>query len=84
MKLEIISPESLLFSGEVDLVTLPSVSGSFTILPKHAPILSALGKGKLIWQEKNKERTEWVIEGGFVEMKNDVISVCIDGIATKE
>ncbi len=82
MKLEVISPEATLFSGEVELVTLPGISGSFTILPAHAPIISALEKGKLIWQEKGREKEEWLIEGGFVEMKNNIVSVCIEGIVT--
>ncbi len=82
MKLEVISPENILFSGEVVLVTLPGISGSFTVLSGHAPIISSLKKGKLIWQEANCEKTEWMIKGGFIEMKNNIVSVCIDGIVT--
>ncbi len=81
MKLEIISPEEILFSGEVVLVTLPGVSGGFSILPGHAPIISALEQGKLLYREPNNEDVELKIAGGFVEMKNNVVTVCIDGLA---
>lgn len=80
MKLEVISPESTLFTGEVELVTLPSILGSFTVLPKHAPVVSVLQRGFVVWKEPGKDKVEWEIEGGFVELKNDLISVCIDGL----
>ena len=78
MKLEVISPEKIIFSGNVELVTLPGAAGSFTILPNHAPIISSLVKGTLIYRENGKNDTCMEIDGGFIEMKNNVISVCID------
>lgn len=45
MTLEIVSPESSLFSGQVTSVTLPGVDGSFQILNHHAPIVSILKAG---------------------------------------
>jgi len=47
MQLEIITPEEKVYSGEVDMVTLPGVDGSFQILNNHAPIISALGTGEI-------------------------------------
>ena len=46
MKIEIITPEKRLFEGEADLVQLPGIDGLFEILNNHAPMISALGKGK--------------------------------------
>lgn len=77
MKLDIISPEKTVYSGNAELVTLPGVSGLFTILDKHAPIISVLTKGKLLYREEGKD-TELNIEGGFVESKNNAITVCIE------
>ncbi|MDR1763237.1 MAG: ATP synthase F1 subunit epsilon [Dysgonamonadaceae bacterium] len=77
MKLEIISPEKTLYSGEAELVTLPGASGSFTILKDHAPIISVLTKGKLLYRNAGGD-TELLIDGGFVEMKNNTIEVCVD------
>ena len=77
MKLEIISPEKILFSGEIELVTLPGSLGSFTILPGHAAIISSLEKGKLTYRTEGKN-TEMDINGGFAEGKQDQITVCIE------
>jgi F-type H+-transporting ATPase subunit epsilon len=45
MQLEIITPESKVFSGEVEAVQLPGLDGLFQVLKGHAPIISALTKG---------------------------------------
>ncbi len=45
MQLEIITPESKIFSGEVEAVQLPGLDGLFQVLNGHAPIISALKKG---------------------------------------
>ena len=46
LQLNIISPECLLFTGEVENVCLPGTAGAFSILPHHAPIVSSLGPGR--------------------------------------
>ena len=79
MKLNIISPEKILFSGEVNSVTLPGVMGSFTILDSHAPIISSLQKGILSYCcDEDGDEVELPIEGGFVEGKQNEVNVCID------
>lgn len=77
MKLEIISPEKALFSGDVESVTLPGIAGKFTILPGHAPIISILKEGILVYQV-DKQKVELPVKGGFVEMKGDTVNVCVD------
>lgn len=77
MKLEIISPEKIVYSGNAELITLPGLKGSFTILDKHAPIISGLNKGTLLYRNEGKEES-LTVSGGFVEAKNDVVTVCID------
>jgi F-type H+-transporting ATPase subunit epsilon len=77
MNLEIISPEKILFSGVADSVTLPGMSGSFMILNRHAPIISALEKGAVSYHAGGKDE-EIAVNGGFVEAKNDNVSVCIE------
>lgn len=47
MQLEIITPESKVFSGEVDAVQFPGLDGSFQVLSNHAAIISALSKGEV-------------------------------------
>jgi F-type H+-transporting ATPase subunit epsilon len=53
MKLEIITPEQVYFSGEVASVTLPGKNGSFTVWENHAPIISSLGAGKISYKTDN-------------------------------
>ncbi|MDR2620956.1 MAG: ATP synthase F1 subunit epsilon [Dysgonamonadaceae bacterium] len=77
MKLEIVSPEKIVYTGNAESVTLPGLSGSFTILNRHAPIISALDKGKLVYSVEGNE-TELTINGGFVEAKKNIVSVCVE------
>jgi F-type H+-transporting ATPase subunit epsilon len=78
MTLEILTPEKKLFSGEASSVSLPGVDGSFQILNRHAPIISALGKGIVKYKTGNETKT-LTISGGFVEnLKNKVI-VLVEG-----
>lgn len=79
MQLDILTPEKKIFSGEVYGVQLPGTEGSFEILNNHAPIIAALGKGKMkVLIDKNTtERYE--IAGGFVEVLKNKASVLIEG-----
>ena len=45
MQLDILTPEKKIFTGEVDVVRLPGVDGTFSLMHNHAPIISALAKG---------------------------------------
>ncbi len=76
--LSIVSPEKRLFEGEVQSVTLPGVMGSFTILPQHAPIVSALAGGQLTYVAVGGGEQTLEINGGFVEMSGEKVSVCAD------
>ncbi|MDL2290108.1 ATP synthase F1 subunit epsilon [Paludibacteraceae bacterium OttesenSCG-928-F17] len=78
MTLEIISPEKILYSGEVEAVMLPGINGLFTILNNHAPIISALTAGKLRYRTIDQEVVYLEIKGGFVEMDNNHITVAVE------
>ncbi len=78
LQLTIVSPEKKLFEGEVKQVTLPGVMGSFTILPQHAPIVSSLTRGKLSYVTTEGTAQEQEIKGGFIEMNDNNVSVCIN------
>ena len=84
MNLEILTPEKKLYSGNVYGVQLPGISGSFEVLDKHAPIVSALGKGNLkILKDKNSFEN-YIIQGGFVEVLNNKATVLVEGAALVE
>jgi F-type H+-transporting ATPase subunit epsilon len=79
MTLEILTPEKKVYSGDVYGVQLPGVDGKFEVLDKHAPLVSALGKGimKIL---KSKTSTEnYTITGGFVEVLNNKATVLVEG-----
>lgn len=79
MNLEILTPERKIFSGDVYGVQLPGISGSFEVLDKHAPLVSALGKGQLkILRDKNSA-TLYTIQGGFIEVLNNKATVLVEG-----
>lgn len=77
LHLTIVSPEKELFNGEVERVTLPGTMGSFSILPQHAPIVSSLGPGTLVYVTGGEEHA-LDIQSGFVEMSNGKVAVCIE------
>lgn len=76
MKLEIVSPDGMLFEGEVEQISFPGVAGSFDILPHHAPLIAALREGTIRYE--GKQKGEQAVKSGFVEVNNDFISVCIE------
>ena len=78
MYLEIISPEKLIFSGEIMIVKLPGMLGSFEIMENHAPIISTLNKGKIKVKETNGTITYFDINGGLVEGSDNKISVLVE------
>jgi F-type H+-transporting ATPase subunit epsilon len=77
MNLEIISPEKIIYNGKVDSVTLPGAIGLFTVLDRHAPIISVLKKGTLSYKIGDNEKT-MEINSGFAEVRQNVVSVCIE------
>jgi F-type H+-transporting ATPase subunit epsilon len=78
VKLEILTPEKLLFEGKINSLNVPGSKGSFTVLRNHAPIISTLEKGKIkIVTELNK--TEFIeILGGIIEVKKNSIILLAD------
>ena len=81
MELEILTPSGKLFSGNVYGVQLPGIGGSFEILEKHAPLVSALGKGsiKVLNDKSGNNSTSYVISGGFIEVLNNKCVVLVEG-----
>ncbi len=74
MKIEIITPDKTIFEGEVDLVQMPGIDGSFEILNNHAPLISVLKKGKIKVTDKKKITKFFEVNGGVIEvLKNKVI-----------
>tara|TARA_B110000261_G_C12759691_1_gene227974 strand:- start:107 stop:352 length:246 start_codon:yes stop_codon:yes gene_type:complete len=79
MVLEIVTPDSKVFEGEITSITLPGIEGSFQILNNHAPVVSALGIGNLVVVTGN-ETIEFNLNGGVVEMNNNKVIVLAEAI----
>lgn len=83
MNLEILTPERKLFSGEVYGVQMPGISGSFEVLEKHAPLVSALKAGRIkVLKDKQSHSSFFDIQGGFVEVLNNKVTVLVEGATT--
>ncbi|MCP9611538.1 ATP synthase F1 subunit epsilon [Coprobacter tertius] len=76
MDLEIISSEKVLFRGKVRRVTLPGTMGSFTVLEDHASLLSTLTPGVIEYEAEGEVKTV-PIDGGFVDVNNNRVAVCL-------
>jgi F-type H+-transporting ATPase subunit epsilon len=75
MHIDIITPDTSVFSGEAALVQLPGKDGSFEILSHHAPLIAVLKKGKIKVVDKNKQARYFEVAGGVVEVQGDKIIV---------
>jgi len=86
MELEILTPVKKLFSDTVYGVQLPGIGGSFEVLDKHAPLVSALKAGKLkVLKDKSmKNISLYTIQSGFVEVLNNKITVLVEGAVASE
>ena len=85
MTLEILTPERKLFSGEVYGVQMPGISGSFEVLERHAPLVSALKAGRIkVLRDRQAHAAYYQIGGGFVEVLNNKVTVLVEGAAASE
>jgi len=74
-KLEIISPERIIFSDEATMVTLPSFEGDMSILKNHISIITLLRPGIIKVQKNDKNFKEFFVQDGTVEYFNDSLVV---------
>jgi F-type H+-transporting ATPase subunit epsilon len=79
MTLEILTPERKIFSGDVLGVQLPGIGGSFEVLDKHAPMVSALQAGQLKILNDKTSNTVFQIQSGFAEVLNNKTTVLVEG-----
>lgn len=78
LQLNIISPEKTLFEGSVAFVKLPGTDGEFGILPGHAPFITSLQKGEVSYEIEKGQANEIIIESGFVEVKKNIVTICVE------
>ncbi|MFP4471102.1 MAG: ATP synthase F1 subunit epsilon [Bacteroidales bacterium] len=75
MKIQIITPDITIFSGEVKLAQFPGLDGSFEVLDRHAPLIAALASGKIKVRGRDDKDRFYNIRSGVVEVKNNEVLV---------
>lgn len=77
MNLTVLTPEKTLLDAGVSKVSLPGTKGRFMVLKDHAPIISSLTEGDLVYMSDNKEGAIRIL-AGFVEVNDNRITVCAE------
>jgi len=74
LHLEIVTPERMAYSDDVDMVLVPGIEGEMGILPHHTPLVSLLGLGELKIRKGGQEES-FAIAGGFLQVRPDKVVV---------
>ena len=75
LRLEVVTPERMLIKEQVVAVTIPGLDGELGILPEHAPLMSILGCGALVYTLETGQRKCLSICGGYLEVLQDRVRV---------
>jgi F-type H+-transporting ATPase subunit epsilon len=75
VEFELVSPERLLVSEQVDMVVVPGVEGDFGVLPRHAPLISTLRPGVIRVYEGREVKDRIFVAGGFAEVTHERCTV---------
>ncbi|TMA94984.1 MAG: ATP synthase F1 subunit epsilon [Deltaproteobacteria bacterium] len=84
LKLEIVTPDATVYSGDVHMVTLPAVEGQVGIYPRHVPLLTRIVPGEIIVR-KNGDEQFLAVGEGVVEVTGDRVAIVTDmAVAVKD
>lgn len=76
--LEIITPERVVFSGNVNMVVAPGTEGIIGVLPHHMPLFSRLEPGELKILKAGKKTTYIALAGGFIQVQPNNVTILAD------
>jgi len=79
LRLEVATPTRLVVSGEADEVVVPGSEGSFGVLPGHAPLLSLVGTGEMMYRT-GREEHHLAVSGGFAEVGPDHVTILAESV----
>lgn len=80
LRLDLVSPEELILSRDVEMVVVPGKSGYVGVMPEHAPMATSLKPGLIGIYEGGKLKERLFIRGGFAEVNDDVCTVLADDV----
>jgi F-type H+-transporting ATPase subunit epsilon len=72
---ELVSPEKLLYSGDVEAVVVPGIEGQFTVLKDHAPVMTVLKAGIVEIDETPTKKTKLFVRGGFADVAGHGLTI---------
>jgi F-type H+-transporting ATPase subunit epsilon len=79
MRVDVVSAEELIFSGQAEFVALPGVCGELGIMPRHTPLLTQIKPGAVRIKQPDKEQEEVIfVQGGFLEVQPNYVTVLAD------
>ncbi len=77
MRLEVVSPERVVYSEDVDMIVAPGIDGELGILPRHAPLLTALKPGEILVRQGGQD-AYMAVGSGFLEVLGNKVTVLAD------
>ncbi|MCU0455377.1 MAG: ATP synthase F1 subunit epsilon [Bacteroidales bacterium] len=80
MKLEIITPDSKVYEGDIASIRVPGKKGSFQVLKDHAPIISTLENGPVMIVDQEGNHIDYEINGGVIEVKQNRIILLAESV----
>lgn len=81
---ELVSPERVLFSGEVDAVVLPATEGDMTVLAGHSPVMTTLKTGFLVITSNPGNGRRVLVRGGFADVNQNGLTVLAERALPEE
>lgn len=77
-KFELVTPERMTLSQDANQVVMPGLEGDFTVLPGHAPVISALRPGVVDVTLPDGRKTRHFVKGGFAEVDAEHLTVLVE------
>jgi F-type H+-transporting ATPase subunit epsilon len=79
LRVDVVSAENLIFSGEAEFVVLPGVNGELGIMPRHTPLLTQIKPGAVRIKVAGQDEEEVIfVQGGFLEVQPHFVTVLAD------
>jgi F-type H+-transporting ATPase subunit epsilon len=75
LRVEVVTPEKRVWSGEAKMVTARTLEGDLGVLPDHAPLLGVLADGTVSIKTADGSINDYVINGGFISVANNRVSI---------
>ena len=75
LRVEVVTPEKRVWSGEAKMVTARTLDGELGVLPDHSPLLGVLADGTVSIKAADDSTNDFVINGGFISVANNRVSI---------